>query len=164
MTNAGDHGDAGLVRWAVSAAAWTALYVASKVVYALEGRLGVTGGPQVPASRYAEYDPSGVAAAQWANAGVGVLIVLLFVLCALPFSRRLPRWLLAVLVGAVALFAAAGGVGMLGRALLTDSGGAIFGLYCLVWTALCVGVLVSLRRLVWSSPESRPVEPPRPAM
>ncbi|QVQ50224.1 hypothetical protein J4H86_14830 [Spiractinospora alimapuensis] len=152
MTNARANGPDGLVLWAVGAAAWTALYVASKVVYALEGRLGVTGGPEVPVSRYADYDPGGVAAAQWANAAVGVLIVLLFALCALPLARRLPRWLLAPPVALVTLFAAAGGVGMLGRALITDSGGTVFGLYCLVWTSLSVGVLVSVWRVRTPAP------------
>ncbi|MEQ4715501.1 hypothetical protein [Nonomuraea sp. B19D2] len=35
------------MRIAYAAMAWTGLYVASKVSYALEGRLGFTGGPHV---------------------------------------------------------------------------------------------------------------------
>lgn len=132
--------------WALGAATWTLLYVASKVHYASEELLGVTGGPHVPASHYADYGPGEVAAAQWANAAVGLLIVLLFALCALPLTRRLPRILLSVLVGLVALGTTAGAVGMLGRAALTDSGGAAFGGYCLVWAVLSAGVLVALIR------------------
>lgn len=132
--------------WVLGATAWTLLYVASKVHYALEGRLGVTGGPRVAASSYANYGPGEVAAAQWGNAAVGCAVVLIFALCALPLTRRLPRILLSVLVGLVALVATAGAVGMLGRAALTDSGGAVFGGYCLVWAVLSTGVLVTLIR------------------
>ncbi|GAB3466277.1 hypothetical protein GCM10027570_55370 [Streptomonospora sediminis] len=133
-----------LPRWAIGAAGWTLLYVASKISYALDGRLGVTGGPRVADADYAAYGSGEVAAAQWANAGVGAAVVLLFALCALPAARRLPRWLPAVGVGAVALMAVAGAVGMLGRAVFTDAGGALFGSYCLVWALLAVAVLRGL--------------------
>ncbi len=132
--------------WALGAAAWTLLYVASKVVYALEGRLGVTGGPRVDPGSYAAYGSGDVAAAQWANAGVGLAVVLLFVLCALPVARTLPRWLLAAPVGLVTLMAVAGAVGMVGRDLITSSGGAGFGGYCAVWSVLAAGVLTVLLR------------------
>ncbi|WP_017586465.1 hypothetical protein [Nocardiopsis ganjiahuensis] len=139
-------GSRALRLWALGAAAWTLLYVVSKVVHAVEGRLGVTGGPRVDPDSYASYGPGDVAAAQWANAGVGTAVVLLFVLCALPVVRSLPRWLPAVPVGLVTLMAVAGTVGMVGRALLTASGGAGFGIYCAVWAVLAAGVLVCLLR------------------
>ncbi|GAA4952163.1 hypothetical protein GCM10023224_41070 [Streptomonospora halophila] len=128
----------------MAAAAWTAPYVASKVHYALDGRLGVTGGPRVPESGYAAYGPGEAAAAQWANAGVGAAALLLFAAGALPAVRRAPRWLPALPVGAAALVAAAGAIGMTGRAIATDAGGALFGAYCLVWTVLALGVLREL--------------------
>lgn len=133
-------------RWAWAAAVWTLPYVASKVVYALNGRLGVTGGPEVDAASYADYGPGEVAAAQWANAGVGVAVLVLFVLCALPFAARLPRWSLAVPVGLFTAVAVAGAVGMTGRAVLTDSGGALFGGYCAVWAVPAAMVLTRLLR------------------
>lgn len=133
-------------RWAVAAALWSLLYVASKVEYALAGRLGVTGGPEVPAETYAGFGPGEVAAAQWGNVGIGLAVALLFALCALPAARRAPRWLTLPLVGAVALMGLAGAVGMIARDLLTGSGGTVFGLYCLVWAALSAGVLAGLAR------------------
>lgn len=118
----------------------------SKVVYALDGRLGVTGGPEVEAASYTGYGSGEVAAAQWANAGVGAAILVLFVLCALPLADRFPKWLLAVPVGLVTVVAVAGAVGMTGRALLTAAGGALFGGYCAVWAVLGAAVLTTLLR------------------
>jgi hypothetical protein len=132
----------------VGAAGWTALYVASKVHLATTGTLGVTGGPAVTAADYADYGPGEVAAAQWANAGVGVLAVLLVLAPLLPAAARARRrWVLLVPLWALALMTAAGAVGMLGRALLTDAGGAPFGLYCLGWTALVGATAVAYHRL-----------------
>ncbi|WP_306365817.1 hypothetical protein [Nocardiopsis sp. CC223A] len=133
-------------RWAVAAALWSLLYAVSKVGYALAGRLGVTGGPEVPADSYAGFGPGEVAAAQWANAGVGLAVALLFLLCSLSVARRVPRWLSLPPVGAVALMALAGAVGMIYRDLSSGVGGTVFGLYCLVWSALSAKVLVDLAR------------------
>ncbi|WP_449060427.1 hypothetical protein [Planomonospora algeriensis] len=45
-------------RWTVWAAiGWTLLYVVSEVSFALEGRLGVTGGPRVDPEEYLGYGP-----------------------------------------------------------------------------------------------------------
>lgn len=140
------HPPARTARWAVAAALWSLLYVASKVQYALAGRLGVTGGPEVPADSYAGFGPGAVAAAQWANAGVGLAVALLFLLCSLPAARRAPLWLSLPPVGAVALMALAGAVGMVYRDLATGVGGTVFGLYCLVWAVLSAKVLVGLVR------------------
>ncbi|MFD1539570.1 hypothetical protein [Nonomuraea guangzhouensis] len=124
-------------RWAGYAAiGWTLLYVASKVHFAVEGRIGVTGGPRVAAAAYRDYGPGEVAQAQWANAGSGLLIVLLIVISLLPVRRRLPRVALLVLLWACVVMAGAGAVGMLGGVAFTERGGAIFGGYCAVWAAL----------------------------
>ncbi len=139
-------GPARTARWAVAAALWSLFYVASKVAYALDGRLGVTGGPRVAADSYAAYGPGEVAAAQWANAGVGLGAALLFALCALPSARRVPRWLSLPLLGGVAAMVLAGAVGMVVRDLSAGSGGTFFGLYCLVWGVLATGVTVGLAR------------------
>ena len=129
-----------------AAAGWTALYVVSKVHLALVGELGVTGGPVVGPADYAGYGPGGVAAAQWGNAAVGVLAVLLVLAPLLPAAARLPRPVLVVPLAALALMTATGAAVMLGRALLTDAGGAPFGAYCVVWTALVAGVALAYRR------------------
>lgn len=126
----------------VAAAAWTALYVASKVHRALTGELGVTGGPRVTADDYAGYGPGEVAAAQWGNAGAGVVVLLLVLVPLLPAAARANRWVVLVPLGLLTLGIAAGGVGMLVGALTTDTGGVLFGGYCLVWAAL-VGAVTS---------------------
>jgi hypothetical protein len=131
----------------VAAAGWTALYVASKVHLATTGELGVTGGPAVTAADYAGYGPGGVAAAQWANAGVGALAVLLVLAPLLPAAARVPRRVLLVPLSALALMTAVGAAVMLGRALLTDAGGAPFGVYCLVWAALVGATAVGYHRV-----------------
>lgn len=116
--------------------AWTMLYVASKVDYAMDGRLGVTGGPEVDPASYDTYGAGDVAAAQWSNAAVGLLGVALLAVPLLPMSRRLPRWVVLTPLIAFALLALAGGIGMIARAMTSDVGGAMFGAYCLIWAAL----------------------------
>lgn len=130
----------------VGAAAWSALYVASKVHLALAGELGVAGGPRVTDADVAAYGPGEVAAAQWANAAVGVVAVLLLLAPLLPVADRVPRWVLVGPLAALTLLTGSLAVGMLGGALLTDRGGAVFGLYCLVWTALVGATAVGHHR------------------
>ncbi|MEV1246022.1 hypothetical protein ACIBO2_57150 [Nonomuraea sp. NPDC050022] len=119
-----------------AAMGWTGLYVVSKVFFALEGRLGVTGGPHVAPESYQSYGPGEVASAQWANAGSGVLIIVLLLAAQVRFDSRWPRLVLLVLLWLCTAMAAVGAVGMLGGALLTDRGGAVFGGYCTVWAVL----------------------------
>lgn len=107
-----------------------------QVHFARVGRLGVTGGPEVPASAYAAYGPGEVAAAQWGNAAVGAAGILLLLALLLPIALRVNRWVLLVPLGALWLMTAAIAVGMLTQALLTDAGGAVFGGYCAVWATL----------------------------
>lgn len=121
---------------APTAAGWTLLHVASKVQPALTDRLGVAGGPVVPAEHHAAFGPGEVAAAQRGGPAVGLAGALLLLAPLLPVARRANRWVLSVPLTAVGLVAVAGAVGMLGRAALTDSGGAGFGLHCTVWTLL----------------------------
>ncbi|MEV6151469.1 hypothetical protein AB0L53_14100 [Nonomuraea sp. NPDC052129] len=112
-----------------AAMGWTGLYVVSKVFFALEGRLGVTGGPHVAPESYQGYEPGEVASAQWANAGSGLLIIMFLLAAQVRFDRRWPRVVLLVLLWLCTAMAAVGAVGMLGGALLTDRGGAVFGGY-----------------------------------
>ncbi|WP_156056063.1 hypothetical protein [Streptosporangium roseum] len=134
-------------RWAGCVAiGWTLLYMASKVHFALAERLGVTGGPRVAAEAYRDYGPGEVAQAQWANAAAGVLIVVLLLASLTPIRRRLPRWTLLVLLWLCSAMAAAGAAGMLGKAVLTDRGGAVFGDYCAVWAVLLVLATLGFHR------------------
>ncbi|WP_157552843.1 hypothetical protein [Jiangella gansuensis] len=112
------------------------LYVASMVGHAIHGRLGVTGGPEVDPASYDTYGAGDVAAAQWSNAAVGLLGVVLLAVPLLPVSRRLPRWVVLTPFIVFALLALAGGNGMIARAMTSDVGGAVFGAYCLIWAAL----------------------------
>ncbi|MEV0387352.1 hypothetical protein [Nonomuraea sp. NPDC050643] len=135
--------------------AWTGLYVASKVVFALEGRLGVSGGPEVPPDAYLAYGPGEVASAQWANAGSGVLVMVILLVGRFRVRGRWPyRGVLAAHWLGTAV-AAAGAVGMLGGAVLTGRGGAAFGAYCAVWAALLFLATRDLRRR--HRPAPRPV-------
>ncbi|HEX2312803.1 MAG TPA: hypothetical protein VHJ17_03670 [Thermomonospora sp.] len=134
-------------RWAgVAAIGWSALYVASKVHLALEERLGVTGGPHVPPERYAAYGPGEVARAQWANAAVGLLVIAVAATALLTLRHRAARWTVLTALGTCTLVAAVGAAGMLGGALLTDRGGAPFGAYCAIWTALLALTTTDLHR------------------
>lgn len=122
------------VVWA--AVGWTALYVASKVHLALEERLGVMGGPRVAADSYRDYGPGEVAQAQWANAVAGALIVGVLVAALFTARHRWPRRILLALLAVCTAMAAAGAIGMLGGAIFTERGGAVFGGYCAVWAVL----------------------------
>ncbi|MEV0618983.1 hypothetical protein AB0I81_37085 [Nonomuraea sp. NPDC050404] len=134
------------MKFADAGIAWTGLYVASKVVFALEGLLGVTGGPAVSPDSYLAYGPGEVAAAQWANAGAGVFVMAVLLAGRFGIGRR---WAYLGVLGAHWLCAAValvGAVGMVGGAVLTDRGGAVFGAYCAVWAALLFLAAHDLRR------------------
>ncbi|NUR84661.1 MAG: hypothetical protein HOY71_11305 [Nonomuraea sp.] len=134
-------------RWAAWAAAgWTLLYVASKIHFALDGRLGVTGGPHVPAEAYLDFGSGEVAWAQWGNAGAGLLVVAIALGSLAALRRTAARRVMAVLLWACVAMAGVGAVGMLGGALLTDRGGAIFGGYCAVWAVLLGVAALSFHR------------------
>ncbi|GAA3470718.1 hypothetical protein GCM10018965_052710 [Nonomuraea roseola] len=130
--------------WA--AIGWTLLYVVSKALFALDGRLGVTGGPRVLPDAYRDYGPGAVAQAQWANAASGALIIGLLLASFLPIRRPLPRRALIVMLWVCVAMAAAGAVGMLGGAVLTGRGGAVFGGYCAVWALLLTTATLAFHR------------------
>ncbi|MEU7894933.1 hypothetical protein AB0B45_19005 [Nonomuraea sp. NPDC049152] len=134
------------MRSAYAAIAWTGLYVASKVHFALEGRLGVTGGPRVSPQSYQPFGPGEVALAQWANAACGLVVVVILLAGRLPLRGRWPRVVLSASHWVCTAAALVGAVGMLGGALLTDRGGAVFGGYCAVWAALLFLATRDLRR------------------
>jgi hypothetical protein len=98
------------LKWAWPAyvcAANQLVYAVEKGYYATQGRLGIPGGPPVPASQYA--DTANVALTQWTLASLGLLSAVIAVAAVRPWGGLLPRpLLLAALWGAV-VPAAAGG-------------------------------------------------------
>lgn len=136
---------------APAASAWTMLYVVSKVHHAVTGTLGVTGGPVVPLASYAAYAPGEVSAAQWANAGPGLLAAVMLLL-ATRFPAGWNRWLLTVPMATLFLLAAAGAVGMVARDVLTGSGGTVFGAYCAIWAVLVGATTWAHHRSRWRAP------------
>ncbi|MEU8141860.1 hypothetical protein [Nonomuraea sp. NPDC048901] len=65
------------------------------------------------------------------------MLIIVFLLAAqVRFDRCWPRVVLLVLLWLCTAMAAVGTVGMLGGALFTDRGGAVFGGYCAVWAVL----------------------------
>jgi hypothetical protein len=130
---------------AIVTACWAVPYVASKVDLALQGELGVHGGPRVVASDYAPYGSSAaVSAAQGANAAAGLLILALSLLPALPFARRISRWVIAVPLACVAAsHLAVAGIMLSGAA---DRGGILFVIYLLIWAGLLISLAVAVVR------------------
>ncbi|MEO3791681.1 hypothetical protein ABGB14_15860 [Nonomuraea sp. B10E15] len=134
------------MRIVMAGVAWTGLYVASKVVYALEGKLGVTGGPQVSPDSYLAYGPGQVALAQWGNVASGVVIMAILLAGRIRFTGRLPYLVVLWAHWVCTAVAAVGAVGMTGGALVTDRGGALFGAYCAVWAVLLFLATRDVRR------------------
>jgi hypothetical protein len=126
-------------------AAGTLLYIAAKVHYAIEGRLGIHGGPHVAPEAYADH--GNVAAAQWANAGVAMLLLGLVLLPLAPFTRSWPSWTLVVPISLASLAMLTAGVGFLVRAV-TGDGGVVAGAYIVLWAVL----LGRLAFVVWTRP------------
>ncbi|MFP3961780.1 hypothetical protein SMC26_05580 [Actinomadura fulvescens] len=85
---------------------------------------------------YRGYGPGEVAQAQWANAAAGALIVGALVAALFTARHRWPRRMLLAVLAICAAMAAAGAIGMIGKAVFTEQGGAVFGVYCAVWTVL----------------------------
>ncbi|MGN9844573.1 hypothetical protein ACTMTI_41245 [Nonomuraea sp. H19] len=135
-----------------AAIGWTGLYVASKISYALQERLGVTGGPTVAPESYQGYGPGDVASAQWGNSGAGVLIMAVLLAGRVRFAGRWPYRMVLTAHWLCTGVAAVGAVGMLGGALLSDRGGAVFGGYCAVWAVLLFLATRDLRRRVTATP------------
>lgn len=82
--------------WYRHAVVVAALYIAAKVQYAISGRLGVYGGPQVTDAERALYqDSAQISQAQWVNVAVGVLILALTLLPLVPAVHHWRRWIVA---------------------------------------------------------------------
>ncbi|WP_139416870.1 hypothetical protein [Agromyces laixinhei] len=126
---------------AVAAACWALPYIVSKAHHAMQGRLGVHGGPAVTPEDAAEYGGAAeISAAQWGNAAVAVLIAVLVLLPLGPVTHRWNRWLRTLPVIVAAAFLA--GMSLLfGMRVIAGDGGLPFTLYMIVWTALVCALI-----------------------
>lgn len=124
----------------VAASAFSLPYIASKVVHALQARLGVHGGPIVTDTNTAAFgSPGEIAAAQWGNAGIGVVIALVTVLPLAAWTRRWRRPIAAIPLACIGVSLLALGIVMLVRAIALGLGGVLFAVYLLIWSAMeCV--------------------------
>lgn len=121
---------------AVAAACWAVPYIVSKVQHAMQGRLGVHGGPAVTPEDAAQYGGAAeISAAQWGNAAVAVVIVGLLLLPLVPVTHRWNRWLRTLPVIVAAAFLAGMAV-LFGMRVIAGDGGLPFTLYMIAWTAL----------------------------
>lgn len=134
-----------LTHWpALIAAATTAAYAGMKVVYAIEGKLGLPGFP-APASHYAGKEHIG--RAEWGNAALAGVAMLIALATLHPLGRRIPRWLLAVTVWIAFLALGSGAVGFTLRAtrLLPDLGPPPTG-----WVTWAVLVILDTGAVAWA--------------
>lgn len=128
-------------------ACWAVPYIVSKIHFAIEAKLGIHFGPTIYPSDYADYDgPADVAAGQWANMAVAVAFTLLSLLPATPLGTRINRWIIAVPLIGFAAFQLSFAAGNLYRAVTTERGGAVFGVYLVVWAAALIAVAIAALR------------------
>lgn len=121
---------------AIVAGCWAVPYIGSKIHFAIQGKLGVYGGPVITAADTAKYGgAAAIAQAQWGNVVVGIVFATLTLLPLAPFARRWNRWIRAVPVMVVATFVALMTVLFLSR-LLAGDGGLVFTIYLAVWSGL----------------------------
>ncbi|MEO3789468.1 hypothetical protein ABGB14_04605 [Nonomuraea sp. B10E15] len=99
-------------RWPAYAVAGLFLgYAAGKAAFATQARLGFPGGPPVPASEAASYFMD-AATAQWLATASGVAGAGIVLLTVLPLGRRVPRWLMLLVLAGMAA-AVGGGAGIM---------------------------------------------------
>lgn len=121
---------------ALVAACWAVPYIGSKIHYALQGKLGVFGGPVITAADTARYaGPDAISRAQCGNVAVGVLIAAITLLPLAPFTRRWNRWRRAIGVMLVAALVTVMALLFLTR-LISGDGGLLFTLYLFAWSGL----------------------------
>ncbi|SHE58408.1 DUF3995 domain-containing protein [Streptoalloteichus hindustanus] len=82
------------------------VYAGAKAYLAAEDRLGIPGGPRVPAEAYQQLDH--VWARQLGLAGMGVLAAVLALATVRPWGRRIPRWLVLTALGVQFVLSAMG--------------------------------------------------------
>lgn len=125
----------------VAAAILAVLYAAAKAQYAVEGRLGIHGGPEVSDAERALYaNAEQISLAQWGNAAVGILILTITLLPLIPNVRRWNRWILAVPLLLIGIGLIGIGVFMIANGVATGTGGLLFGSYSTAWGLLEVAL------------------------
>jgi hypothetical protein len=113
------------------------IYAVEKAYYATQNRLGLPGGPHVPAEAYEQLGH--VALRQWTLAGIGLLGAALALATVLPLGVRLPRWLILSGLWAALVPLVAGGfflVQRLGTGDLAVSGFVRSVALLLLWAAM----------------------------
>lgn len=112
-------------RWPAATLAVAFLaYAAGKAIFAVQGRLGLPGGPAVSAEE-ARFAGSDVALAQWQLAAMGLLGAALVLLTMPSIGRRLPRPVILVVLAGLLL-----GVGSAAAVMIADG---LFGLLGAGW-------------------------------
>jgi hypothetical protein len=127
---------------ALIAAVTTAAYGAMKVVYAIDGKLGLPGFPAA-----AGHDErANISRDEWGNVALAAVATGIALATAQPAGRRLPRWLLAAAVwGAfVALGAGAAGFTLRATRILPDLGSGPTG-----WPTWLVLAVLDLGAIAW---------------
>lgn len=129
----------------MAAATLAVLYAVAKAQYAVEGRLGIHGGPEVSDAERALYaNAEQISMAQWGNAAVGVLILTITLLPLIPRVRRWNRWILAVPLLLIGIGLIGIGAFMIADAVDTGTGGYPFGIYSTAWGLLVAALALSL--------------------
>jgi hypothetical protein len=126
---------------AIAATCWAIPYFASKILHALQGRLGVHGGPTITSESYAQYGGAAeISAAQWDNVAVAVLITALALLPVVPVTHRWNRWLRTLPVIVAAVFLVSMSL-LFGMRVIAGDGGLPFTLYMVFWTVLVCALI-----------------------
>ncbi|MGJ0202983.1 hypothetical protein [Leucobacter sp. gxy201] len=119
---------------ALVSAGFTALYIVAKADFAFAGKLGIHGGPHVTAAETLQYaNAAQISLAQWANAGVGALMLCAVLLPFLPVTQRWHPVAFAPPLAVLGAALAALGVFTVAGSILEDRGGWPFGTFCLLW-------------------------------
>lgn len=115
------------------------IYAVAKVVHALDGRLGIPGGPAVPPERYAT--AGNVALQQFGLVAMGLLAAGLAQATVRRWDRRIPSGMMvaALVVGLLAV--AAGAIAIVG---------ALFGPEPLRWTQVPAAILAVAATGCWA--------------
>ncbi|MEU9028616.1 hypothetical protein AB0D46_13910 [Streptomyces sp. NPDC048383] len=97
------------------------IYVVQKGYYATQGRLGIPGGPLVPASQYV--NTSDVALTQWTLALLGLLSATIALAAVRPWGGLIPRPLLLTALWATGALAAVSHIHVTREVLLPSGPG-----------------------------------------
>jgi hypothetical protein len=118
-------------------------YAVGKAVYAVQGKLGLPGGVEVPPEAYQEL--GNVALRQWMLAGLGLAGALLALASVQSWGRRIPRWMMLTAMWGALVPQLAGAPVVFYRAM-TGETGLFGGLQAVAGLALWAAAAVSFQR------------------